>query len=64
MKEALLVPPRKRFGVRGGAGLCEDAGRKPKVISLAPTPLTPPDPKSSGRCRICKGRSQVCLYIG
>ena len=33
MKEALLVPPRKRLGVR--TGLCEDADRKPKVTSLA-----------------------------
>ena len=45
MKEALLVPPRKRFGVR--TGLVEDADRKPKVTSLAHPPHSRhPDPKS------------------
>jgi hypothetical protein len=51
MKEALLVPPRKRFGVR--TGLVEDADRKPKVTSLAHPPhFCHPDPEISCLCRI------------
>ena len=64
MKEALLVPPRKRCGVR--TGLVEDADRKPKVTSLEHPPHSrDPDPEISYLYRIWTGTSQAhYLYIG
>ena len=65
MKEALLVPPRKRFGVR--TGLVDDADRKPKVTSLRthpiPATLTLKSLAHTGS-RQAQAKSIICMLVG